>query len=301
VQLDHPGRGATSPRPAWRDSATPPRDSRLAVDLFHRHGITPGPAKPQPRAAGRVQLDHPGRGATSPRPAWRDSATPPRDSRLAVDLFHRHGITPGPAKPQPRRQVECNSTIPGGERRALGRRGATAPRLPGIVDLQSTSSSVTASLPAPPHRNLGGRSSATRPSRAGSDERSAGVARQRHTPRDSRLAVDLFHRHGITPGSATPQPRAAGRVQLDHPGRGATSPRPAWRDSATPPGIVDLQSTSSTVTASLPAPPHRNLGRRVECNSTIPGRPREVMRDKPTAGATRSGLFICAAQTENAG
>lgn len=37
------------------------------------------------------------------------------------------------------------------------------------------------------------------------------------------------------------------------------------------PGIVDLQSPSSAVVASVSDPPDRDLGRRVECNSTIPG------------------------------
>jgi hypothetical protein len=95
-------------------------------------------------------------GATAPQP---------RDGRLAVDLFHRHGISPDSAAPQPRRRVECNSTIPGGGSGAgSGRRGAAALR-PRDGRLAADLFHRHGISPIPPHRNLGGGSSATRPSR----------------------------------------------------------------------------------------------------------------------------------------
>jgi hypothetical protein len=112
----------------------------------------------------------------------------------------------------------------------------------------------------------------------------AGVARQRRTPGESTCSR-LFpasrghHRLGVIAASA------AGRVQLDHPG-GVTG----FGRAADPSGNVvtattarthlarqrrlgrvDLQSTFYSITTSPPAPGHGNLGRQVECNSTIPG------------------------------
>jgi hypothetical protein len=338
----------------WRDSAT--RDGRLAVDLFHHRGSTTGSATPRSRAAGRVQLDYPGRvGAATARAGVARQRLVPG----MVDLQSTSSAAGRGCRVRDTARlggkVECNSTIPGGwERRRLG---------PAWRDSDSSPGWSTCSRPLR-HRGgaagagtlrawAAGRVQLDYPGRVGATGGRAGAARQRHaSPGWSTCSRPLRHRGGAA-GAGTPRslgrrvecnstiPGGWGRRRLGPAWRGSDS-SPGWstcsrplrhRGGAAGSGTLRAWAVRSSATRPSRAVGRRRLGpawrgsdsspgwstcsrplhgitpgsaslqprRRVECNSTIPGRPREVMRDKPTAGATRSGLFICAAQTENAG